>query len=288
MTTTRKFAHTLSSIFLALLFCTGAFAATPPAFDTTAGRVRILDYENGSAAGLLFLEIDKGMDGLLKTKPAWQSHDHASIDTPEQLALDVASGAFDLVITGDEAFAKDLGDRNALLDRIPLFRSELILVGPHGDGKKFEGRKTPELMKELFASKKIFFTPMHNAWIAAQEALLWRSAGVPNPEANTNYVESGRSDLSLLLQVEEEGGYTLTTTGAFAQYMTSTRAPEPLVKLASTGVYHRHYLCLIDHQGFREERTKNAEKLAEWLAGDKARQTINDFTLAGIRPFVAE
>lgn len=288
MTVARKFAHALFSIFPAILFCATAFAATPPAFDAMPGRVRILDYENGSAAGLLFLEIDKGMAGLLATKPAWQSHDRSSIDDPGQLALDVASGAFDLVVTGDEAFVKALGDRKALLDRIPLFKSELILLGPQADEKKSGGKKAPEIMKELFASKKIFFTPMNDPWIAAQETLLWHGAGVPNPGENTNYVESGRSGLGLLLQVEEEGGYTLATTGAFAQYMTSTRALLPLAKFAGTGTYRTHYLCLIDHQGFREERTKNAEKLAEWLVGEKARKTIDDFTLAGIRPFVAE
>ncbi len=292
MTTPKKFVYLLLSLSLIVLFLAGesalAASPTPSPFGSQPGRVRILDYENGSAAGLLLLEIDRAMGNLLPVKPAWDSLDRISAGSPEQLAVSVASGTYDLVITGDEAFVKNLGDRGALQDRIPLFGSELILVGPKGEEKRYEGKKTAEIMKELFVAKKIFFTPMDDAWTGEQEAKLWREAGVSSPGTNVNYVESGRDDLSLLLQVEEEGGYTLTTAGAFAQYLTSTRAPESLVKMAGTGAFHTHYLCLVDHQGFREERTKNAEKLAEWLVGEKASKTINGFTLAEIRPFATK
>lgn len=292
MTALKKLVYFFLSLSLIALLHTAepasAASPVPSPFDSQPGRVRILDYENGSAAGLLFLEIDKAMGNPLPAKPAWQSFDRTSAGNPEQLAMDTASGAYDLVITGDEAFVKNLGDRGALLDRIPLFRSELILVGPKGDEKKFDGKKVAEIMKELFAAKKIFFTPMNDAWTGEQEARLWRDAGVSNPGANVNYVESGRDGLSLLLQVEEEGGYTLTTVDPLAQYLTSTRAPEPLVKIAGTGTFHTHFLCLVDHQGFREERTKNAEKLAEWLVGEKVSKVIDDFTLAGIKPFKAK
>lgn len=283
MTGAKRFARVLCLIFLTLPLSAGAHAAAPPFASPVLAR--ILDFENGSAAGLLFLAIDQKIESRFKMRPAWQSHDRASVDDAGPLADEAASGAFDIVITGDEAFVEEIAARGALLDRRPLFRSELILLGLLGNEKKFDGKETPEIMKALFDSGKIFFTPMGDAWITAREALLWREAGVSDPGDNVNYVESGRGGLSLLLQVEEEGGYTLATTGAFAQYMTSTRAPEPLVRLAGTGFYQTHYLCLIDHRGFRQERAQNAQKLAGWLIREEAARTINDFTLSEIRPF---
>lgn len=282
MTGAGKFARVLRLFFLMTLFsAVSCFAAGGAESD----RVRILDFANGSASGLLFMELDKGIESQFKIKPAWHSRNRASADDITPLAIEAASGAFDAVVTGDEPFAEDLAERGALQSRTPLFYSELILLGPHADEKKFSGRGAAEIMKALFASEKLFFTPMEDAWISAQEAILWKKSGVSDPSENFHYVESGRTGVSLLLQVEEEGGYTLATADAFAQYMTSTREPEPLVKLTDTGLRRTHYLCLIDHRGFRQGRVKNAQTLAAWLSGDAAAKTIDNFTLAGIRPF---
>lgn len=278
----------LLSIFLFLAAASSsaeARAARPLPSDSAPDRVRLLDYENGSAAGLLFLELDKSMSGPAGGKPAWHSLDSWSVESLTTLADDTASGVYDLVITGDEAFVKELENRGALLKRMPIFRSELILLGPPKSAGGFSGGKATEIMKQVFSASRIFFTPMNNVWITAQETALWREAGVPTPGANVNYVEAGREGLNLLLQVEEEGGYTLETAGTFAQYLTSTREPEPLEKLAGTGIYRTHYLCLIDHKGIHEKRRKNAEKLTEWLFGKDAPKLINGFSLAGIKPF---
>jgi len=276
----------MSVVTVFALFTTrDARAAARPPYKPAPGRVRILDYENGSAAGLLLLELDKGLGGALGSKPAWHSLDSASADDADSLADETAGGAYELVVTGDDAFIRKLEERGAIKRQAALFTSELILVGPPAEKDRFEGSSAAEIMRRIFREGKLFFTPLNDAWMSAHETALWREADVSSPGENLNYVESGRGAFSLLLQVEDEAGFTLTTQGAFAQYMASTRSPEQLVKIASTGARRAHILCVIDHLGFRAERARNAEKTADWLTGESAAKIIGNFSLAGIKPF---
>lgn len=261
--------------------------AGSPFFGSAPGRLRILDYDNGSASRLLFLDIDREAGKVLKEKPAWQSNDSSAIDNPSKLASE-AAGAFDIVITGSTDFIRELEKIGAIRRRAPLFRSELILIGPHGDPRAGAGMKASEVMREIFANGKIFFSSMSDAWLAEQEKFLWTEAGVADPGANLNYVESGRDALSMLLQVEDEGAYTITAACEYAQYLTTTRTDAPNAKIAGTGIYRRYYICVIDHKGFREERTANADTFADWLIGEDGTRLINGFSLAGLKPFERE
>ena len=64
---------------------------------------------------------------------------------------------------------------------------------------------------------------MRDEWVEACERNLWKRSGIGRPQENRSYVESGRDEVSVLMQSSDEGAFLLVSESAFAAYQDAQR-----------------------------------------------------------------
>ncbi|MDR1472028.1 MAG: hypothetical protein LBS75_05840 [Synergistaceae bacterium] len=248
-------------------------------------RVRIAECVNSPSAQLLLMKFAGEFSAMWESSPAWQTLPSETEADREALFDGMVIGAYDMIFTGDEEYARKLDDAGMLRGVYPIFRERVILVGPGDSAELPPGSSAGDIMRQIFAGGMLFFSPLGNKWILDAERAIWSGIGVKNPRENRQYVETGRDDVEALYQAEDEGGFTLTGEASFARYLDSSRGGLPLRRLSDTGMHRTSYLCLVSHSGFRKERAATADKYLEWLMGDGGREVMEDFKIGGIAPF---
>jgi ABC-type tungstate transport system permease subunit len=231
------------------------------------------------------MEFAKGFDSIGPVPSAWQTLPSDTAQDHSALSDGMVIGAYDMIFTGDEEYARKLSGMGMLRGMYPVFRERIILVGPGGVAAAQSGAGAGGIMRNIFDGGMLFFSPLKNKLVLGAESAIWSGIGVKDPGENRQYVETGRDDVEALYQAGDEGGFMLVGEAAFAQYLDSSRGGLPLRKLSDTDYYMTGYLCLISNSGFRKERSAAADKYLEWLLSGGGRGVIEDFRIGPIAPF---
>ena len=254
-----------------------------PESDSSRG-VRIAEYLNSSTARLLLMKLDAHLTDLYGSKSEWQTMEVQNDGGNSEILNAGIVGRNNIIFTDDEEYIKGIESMGLIKRSIILFTEEIILAGP--DYPKFnEGSSALDMLSVIFKENRLFLTLMNNKFIEGEELKLWKEAGVTSPNENKNYVESGKDEISALMQTGDEGAYILVGEGAFAEYQDVQRIETPLVCLSRTKVFRKHYALLVAYESSRNERAKRAEKYMDWLSGGEGRAFINGFELGGRAPF---
>ena len=258
-----------------------------PADESLVRRVRVAECHNSPPAQLLLVWLNRTMEGLADDPPVWQTLRASTEEEHENLNRASVIGVYDILFTGNEAHVRNLELQQLLRGSCPLFEERLIVVGPPGKVSGVKDLGIIDALRKIFADESLFFTAYRDPWIDEAAKSLFDQAGIEDPTANRQYVETGREDMDALIQAGDEGGFILTGEAAFAQYQDFQRGEEHLVKLRDTGISRTSYACLIANAGFRKERTRTADRYFEWLAGEEAKLAIEAFEIGGMKPFRA-
>jgi ABC-type tungstate transport system permease subunit len=271
----------ITLVFL-LSFSARAFAYDP--WVDPDKVVRISEFANPPAVQMLLVALNNSFSGLTEAPPAWKTLPSETLEEREDSLRPSVAGTFDIIFTSDRGAALELFDQGLLRSFFPIFKEEIILVGPAASGD-FTGSDASAVMGGVFREGTHFFSLMANEWSIRAEREMWESAGIENPGDNKNYVQSSRDDVTAMFQAGDENAFLLVGEGAFAQYREAQRSESVLEKIAGTGVYRKTYVCLVKNSGFRREQEEIANRLSAWLAGGKARETVDSFDIAGLKPF---
>lgn len=274
----------LSLIVLSML-C-HAVSARASDFDPTK-RVRIVECFNLPSVQLLLLQMHAPLAAIGEMPPIWQTIPSETLEEREVLYKPSVIGVYDMLITGSEQHARDLEKQGLLRRMTPLFSEKLILAGPPGSKATFAQTALPDILRKIFAEEQLFFSLLRNDWVAASEEKILARTGITDPGKNKNYVETGRDDLSALLQAGDEGGFMLVGEASFAQYQLSLYGETALEIVAETDFAHTTYLCLFTNAGFKKARTQTADQYAQMLEGEEGRKLIESFRFGEIHPFRA-
>jgi ABC-type tungstate transport system permease subunit len=278
----RKFALFEITLVFLLSFWSRAFAYDP---RIELGKaVRISEFANSPAAKMLLVALDSSFSRLTETTPSWKTMPSETAEDRENFLRPSVAGTFDMIFTSDQDAVRELFDQGLLRSFFPIFKEEIILVGPVASGDS-AGSDASAVMGGIFHEGTHFFSLMTSEWSIRAEHEMWKSAGIENPGDNKNYVQSSRDDVTAMFQAGDEGAFLLVGAGAFAQYREAQREMPVLEKIAGTGVYRKTYLCLVKNSGFRRTQEETASRFAAWLAGGEATEAVNSFDLAGLRPF---
>ncbi|MDR1650226.1 MAG: substrate-binding domain-containing protein, partial [Synergistaceae bacterium] len=270
---------------LSLVFVTRLFAA---GIAETEGhkRVRFAECFNRPAAQFLMMSFDAPLGEIGTVPPSWAT---LPSETPEDLKNleDISVMAnFDIIITGNGAYADSIMKRGLVKRPVPLWRERIILVGPAEEAAAFSGLDAASAIGKIFEGDRLYFSLLSDDRVRDAEAALCESAGVAERASYRGYVETSRDDLSALFQAGDEGGFMLVGEASFAQYTVAERFEPALVKIAPTDHFRDTYACLAENSGLRRTRAVDAEKYAEWLQSPAAAKIISDFTIGEINPFV--
>lgn len=254
-----------------------------PLKTDSAVVVRIAEYTNSPTARLLLMKMNSCLKALSDSAPAWQTLETSDDDGASIRAVSTVA-QYDIIFTDDEEYIKDLESIGLLGQTTVLFTEEIILAGP--EEPKFSDASTLlDMLSIIFKENRLFLTLIKNKYIEQEEHKLWGEAGITSPSENKNYVESGKDEISALMQAGDEGAYILVGAGSFAEYQDAQRIETPLISLSGTKSFRKHYMALVSRESSKNERTKTAEKYMKWLTEKDGRAFINGFELGGITPF---
>ncbi|MDR0616477.1 MAG: hypothetical protein LBG29_06680 [Synergistaceae bacterium] len=276
-----------SGMILVFLLFLPSFCIRASAYDMrlSPGRaVRISEFANSPAAQMLLVALNNELDKLTESPSVWKTLPSGTAEEREESLRPSVAGTSDMIFTSDQEAVRGLFDQGLLRSFSPAFGEEIILVGPAERGDS-EASGIGAVMGRIFREGAPFFSLMANEWSVRAEQDIWKAEGIETPGLNRNYVQSSRDDVTAMFQAGDEGAFLLVGEGAFAQYRAAQGAPPVLEKIAGTGVYRKSYVCLVKNSGFRKEQEEIASRFAAWLLSDEARETVDSFELAGLRPF---
>jgi ABC-type tungstate transport system permease subunit len=245
-------------------------------------RVRVMECANSPAVQLLLYRCGQSLAEIGSVPPAWQTLPAETVDDHEKLRDVMTTGVYDIIITSDEGYAKELLSRGLVRKAVPIFRERVVLAGLARD---LSGLGVAEIMKSIFDEKLLFFSRLSDKAIIDAENELWRLAGIDRPGESRGYVETGRDEAGALFQADEEGGFILAGEASFALYLGSTSS-HVLSSLSDTGYFRTTYACLTENFGFRKIRTEDAEKYMEWFAGEDGKNVVSTFSIGELNPFL--
>ena len=173
------------------------------------------------------------------------------------------------------------------VDRREIMFNDFIFVGPKGDPAGVKGKSVKEALT-IFASKKIPFASRgDNSGTHKMELSLWKAAGIPLPDKETWYIQTGQGMINTINIAAERDAYTLTDRGTFIKYEANWKGNPPLEILVEGDAALKNQYSVIAVNPKRCEKAKYdlATKFSQWMASPKIQKAIGDFKLMGKQLF---
>lgn len=173
------------------------------------------------------------------------------------------------------------------VDRREIMFNDFIFVGPKGDPAGVKGKSVKEALT-IFASKKIPFASRgDNSGTHKMEISLWKDAGIPLPDKETWYIQTGQGMINTINIAAERDAYTLTDRGTFIKYEANWKGNPPLEILVEGDAALKNQYSVIAVNPKRCEKAKYdlATTFSQWMASPKIQKAIADFKLMGKQLF---
>lgn len=184
-------------------------------------------------------------------------------------ALELARrGDADVVLVHDPAaesafVAAGHGDR-----RRTIMRNDFVIAGPPADPAAVGAARDPlEAFRRIAQARQTFLSRGDSSGTHRKERALWLAAGIE--PAGEWYREAGVGQADLLRMASERGAYALVDRGTF-RFLQRQLALEILH--SDGAVLDNPYSVIVASRAVDPE---GALRLADWLAGDRARALID-------------
>jgi tungstate transport system substrate-binding protein len=203
--------------------------------------------------------------------------DVLAVGTGRALAL-LARGDADLALTHDPEAEQVFVDGHPGARVVPVMRNDFLLVGPPADPAGVRGSgSAPEAILRMAERDAWFVSRGDSSGTDARAHTLWRAAG-RYPEA-TRLIETGQGMSPTLRIASEREAYTLSDRATFLQLAPTLS----LAVLLEGGDDLVNTYALVTRDG--GVRAADAEQLREWFLGDRGREAIAAFRVAGRQVF---
>ena len=109
------------------------------------------------------------------------------------------------------------------------------------------------------------------------------AAGLPVPEKESWYVQTGQGMLATINIAAERNGYTMTDRGTYIKYESNLKGNPPLKILVEGDavLLNQYSVIAINPKHCAKANYDTAQQFIKWIAGPEAQKLINDFKLLG-------
>ncbi len=129
------------------------------------------------------------------------------LQTPQALRL-LAAGDLDGAIVDSHTEAQAYAAHHPQSRLVPLWRLQLVLIGPEADPARAAGLPLAEAFRRIEATQSPFVSLGDHGGVHRREQELWVAIG--HPRRNRWYHESGNGLRQAMVQARQLGGYLLT------------------------------------------------------------------------------
>jgi tungstate transport system substrate-binding protein len=173
------------------------------------------------------------------------------------------------------------------VDRREIMYNDFVIIGPANDPAGIRGKSIKEAMSMLEAKQAVFTSRGDNSGTHQKELSLWKSAGLPVPEKQSWYVQTGQGMLATINIAAERNGYTMTDRGTYIKYEDNLKGNPPLKILVEgdAPLLNQYSVIAVNPKHCAKVKYEAAEQFINWITGAEAQQLIKDFKLLGKQLF---
>ena len=172
-------------------------------------------------------------------------------------------------------------------NRREIMYNDFVIIGPAGDPAGLKGKSVKDALKAIETNQVVFVSRGDNSGTHKKELSLWKAVGLPVPEKQNWYVQTGQGMLATITIAAERGDYTMTDRGTYIKYEDNLKGNPPLKILVEgdTALLNQYSVIAVDSKHCPKVHHDLAKKFADWIAGPDAQQFIKEFKLLNKQPF---
>jgi tungstate transport system substrate-binding protein len=169
------------------------------------------------------------------------------------------------------------------VDRREIMYNDFVIIGSAEDTASIKGKSIKEALQTIKAKQAIFVSRGDNSGTNKKELSLWKAAGLPVPEKEKWYVQTGQGMLATINVAAERNGYTMTDRGTYIKYEDNLKGNPPLKILVEGDevLLNQYSVIAINVKHCSNAKYGLAKQFIDWIAGAEAQQAIKDFKLLG-------
>jgi len=187
----------------------------------------------------------------------------------------------DLLMVHAPAAEKQFVDNGFGLDRREIMYNDFVIIGPESDPAGIKGGSVGTALKSIKAGQAAFISRGDNSGTHKKELALWQSAGLPVPETESWYVQTGQGMLATINVAGEKNGYTMTDRGTYIKYA-HTAQGNPALRILVEGdafLKNQYSVMSVNPDRCGNVNFEAAQQFADWITGEKAQKLIGEFKL---------
>jgi len=194
----------------------------------------------------------------------------------------------DVVLVHAPAAEKAYMDKGVLVDRKELMYNDFVIIGPASDPAGVKGMDVAEALKTIAQKQAVFASRGDNSGTHKKELSLWNAAGMPVPEKDAWYVQTGQGMLPTINIANEKNGYTMTDRGTYIKYADTRGGNPPLVVLVEGDkvLFNQYSALAVNTAKCKNAQYELATKFINWMATPDTQEAIGNFKLLGKKLFI--
>ena len=173
------------------------------------------------------------------------------------------------------------------IDRRQVMYNDFVIIGPAADPAGIRGDSVSKALNAVKDATATFVSRGDNSGTHKKEKSLWIKAGLPVPERQSWYVQTGQGMLATINVAAERGGYTMADRGTYIKYEANHQGNPPLKILVEgdAGLLNQYSVIAVNPKRCSNVNNIEAKAFMDWITAPAAQMAIGDFKLMGKQLF---
>jgi tungstate transport system substrate-binding protein len=183
---------------------------------------------------------------------------------------------------------KKFMEKNYGIGRRRIMYNDFVLIGPENDPAGIKGTSVITTLATISSRGAPFVSRGDNSGTHEMEITLWKYAGLPIPDRERWYIQTGQGMLSTIMIAGERDAYTLTDRGTFIKYESNWDGNPPLLILVEGDrcLHNQYSIIIVNPERCKNVKHELAKILSDWMTSPGAQKLIGAFTLMGKQLFI--
>jgi tungstate transport system substrate-binding protein len=197
------------------------------------------------------------------------------------------NGDVDVVLVHDPDAEKAFMAGGFGVNRRQVMYNDFVVLGPKSDPAGVKGMGAIQAMRTLAEKKAPFASRADKSGTHMAELRLWKDAGIPSPDKEKWYIQTGQGMLETINVAGERKGYVLADRGTFIKYESNYKGNPPLVILVEgdKSLRNQYSVIAVNPAKWSNVNYPLTLKYIDWLVSPKTQKAIADYKLMGKQLF---
>ncbi len=174
------------------------------------------------------------------------------------------------------------------VERRRIMYNDFIIIGPKADPADIKGKSVRDAFKRISIKNTPFASRGDDSGTHKKEIKLWKTSGLPVPDREKWYIQTGQGMINTINIAAERDAYTMTDRGTYIKYEANQKGDPPLVILVEGDptLRNQYSVMAANPERCKDAKFMLAKKFIEWITSSRAQKQIGDFKLLGKQLFI--